>query len=33
LERALHDLQKLKLPMLVEERYKKFRRMGAFEKA
>jgi len=33
LERALHDLQKLKLPMLLEERYKKFRRMGAFEKA
>jgi acetyl-CoA carboxylase carboxyl transferase subunit alpha len=33
LERALHDLQKLKPPMLVEERYKKFRRMGVFEKA
>jgi acetyl-CoA carboxylase carboxyl transferase subunit alpha len=33
LERALHDLQKLKVPMLLEERYKKFRRMGAFEKA
>lgn len=32
LERALRDLQKLKPPQLLDERYKKFRRMGFFEK-
>ncbi|HYH08285.1 MAG TPA: acetyl-CoA carboxylase carboxyltransferase subunit alpha [Thermoanaerobaculia bacterium] len=32
LERALHDLQKLKPPVLLDERYKKFRRMGVFER-
>lgn len=32
LERALKDLQKLKPPQLLEERYKKFRKMGVFEK-
>ncbi len=32
LERALKELQKLKPPQLVEERYKKFRKMGVFEK-
>jgi acetyl-CoA carboxylase carboxyl transferase subunit alpha len=32
LEKALKDLQKLKAPALLEERYKKFRRMGVFEK-
>lgn len=32
LERALRDLQKLKPQQLLEERYRKFRRMGAFEK-
>lgn len=32
LERALKDLQKLKGPALLEERYKKFRKMGVFEK-
>jgi len=32
IERALRDLQKLKPPQLLEERYRKFRRMGAFEK-
>ena len=33
LERALKELQKLKTPQLIEERYKKFRRMGVFEKS
>lgn len=33
LERGLRELQKLKPPALQEERYKKFRRMGVFEKA
>ena len=32
LERSLKELQKLKPPQLIEERYKKFRRMGVFEK-
>lgn len=32
LERALKELQKLKGPQLLEERYRKFRRMGVFEK-
>jgi acetyl-CoA carboxylase carboxyl transferase subunit alpha len=32
LERALTDLRKLKVPQLLDERYKKFRRMGVFEK-
>ena len=32
LERAVKELQKLKPPQLMEERYKKFRRMGVFEK-
>jgi acetyl-CoA carboxylase carboxyl transferase subunit alpha len=32
LDRALKELQKLKPPQLMEERYKKFRRMGVFEK-
>jgi len=32
LERALRDLQKLKPALLGEERYKKFRKMGVFEK-
>jgi len=32
LERSLKELQKLKPPQLMEERYKKFRRMGVFEK-
>ena len=32
IERAIRDLQKLKTPQLLEERYKKFRRMGVFEK-
>ena len=32
LERSLKELQKLKPPQLLEERYKKFRRMGVFEK-
>ncbi|HVR41520.1 MAG TPA: acetyl-CoA carboxylase carboxyltransferase subunit alpha [Thermoanaerobaculia bacterium] len=32
LERALKDLQKLKPSLLLEERYKKFRKMGVFEK-
>ena len=32
LERALRDLQKLKPPVLLDERYKKFRRMGVFER-
>ena len=32
LERALTDLQKLKPAQLTDERYKKFRKMGAFEK-
>jgi acetyl-CoA carboxylase carboxyl transferase subunit alpha len=32
LERALKDLQKLKPAQLTEERYKKFRRMGVFER-
>jgi acetyl-CoA carboxylase carboxyl transferase subunit alpha len=32
LERAMRDLLKLKPPQLSDERYKKFRRMGVFEK-
>ena len=32
LEKAVKDLTKLKPPLLLEERYKKFRRMGFFEK-
>ena len=32
LERALKELQKLKPAQLVEERYKKFRKMGVFER-
>lgn len=32
LERALRELQKLKPTQLLEERYRKFRRMGVFEK-
>ncbi|HEX8169488.1 MAG TPA: acetyl-CoA carboxylase carboxyltransferase subunit alpha [Thermoanaerobaculia bacterium] len=32
LERSLRELQKLKPPQLGEERYKKFRRMGVFER-
>lgn len=32
LERAIRDLMKLKPPQLLEERYKKFRKMGVFEK-
>ncbi|MEA2462808.1 MAG: acetyl-CoA carboxylase carboxyl transferase subunit alpha [Acidobacteriota bacterium] len=32
LERALRDVQKLTRPQLLDERYKKFRKMGAFEK-
>jgi acetyl-CoA carboxylase carboxyl transferase subunit alpha len=32
LERSLKELQKLKPPLLVEERYKKFRKMGVWEK-
>ena len=32
LERAIKDLQKLKPSLLLEERYKKFRKMGVFEK-
>ena len=32
LEKALKELQKLKPPQLPEERYKKFRKMGVFEK-
>ncbi len=32
LERAMKDLQKLKTPLLLEERYKKFRKMGVFER-
>ena len=32
LERALKDLQKLKPAQLLDERYKKFRKMGVFEK-
>jgi len=32
LERALRDLQKLKGPQLLDERFKKFRKMGFFEK-
>jgi acetyl-CoA carboxylase carboxyl transferase subunit alpha len=33
IERALRELQKLKVPQLLEERYKKFRRMGVVEKS
>jgi acetyl-CoA carboxylase carboxyl transferase subunit alpha len=33
IERALRDLMKLKPPQLLEERYKKFRKMGVFEKS
>jgi acetyl-CoA carboxylase carboxyl transferase subunit alpha len=33
IERALKELQKLKPAQLVDERYKKFRKMGVFEKA
>ncbi len=32
LERALHELQKIKPAQLPEERYKKFRKMGHYEK-
>ena len=32
LERAIKDLQKLKPSLLLEERYKKFRKMGVFER-
>jgi acetyl-CoA carboxylase carboxyl transferase subunit alpha len=32
LEKALKDLQKLKGPALMDERYRKFRKMGVFEK-
>ena len=32
LERAMKDLQKLKPALLLEERYKKFRKMGVFER-
>ena len=32
LERSLRDVQKLKGPALLEERYRKFRKMGVFEK-
>ncbi len=32
LEKALKELQKLKAPALTEERYRKFRKMGHFEK-
>ncbi|HEX9162343.1 MAG TPA: acetyl-CoA carboxylase carboxyltransferase subunit alpha [Thermoanaerobaculia bacterium] len=32
LERAIKELQKLKPSLLLEERYKKFRKMGVFEK-
>lgn len=32
LERAMKELQKLKPALLLEERYKKFRKMGVFEK-
>jgi acetyl-CoA carboxylase carboxyl transferase subunit alpha len=33
IERALRDLMKLKPPQLLEERYRKFRKMGVFEKS
>jgi acetyl-CoA carboxylase carboxyl transferase subunit alpha len=33
LERAIRDLQKLKPPALLDERYKKFRKMGVFERS
>ena len=33
LEKALKELQKVKPALLPEERYKKFRKMGVFEKA
>ena len=33
LEKALKELQKVKPSLLPEERYKKFRKMGVFEKA
>jgi acetyl-CoA carboxylase carboxyl transferase subunit alpha len=32
IERAIKELQKLKVPQLLDERYKKFRKMGVFEK-
>jgi acetyl-CoA carboxylase carboxyl transferase subunit alpha len=32
LERAIRELQKLKPPQLLDERYKKFRRMGVFDR-
>jgi acetyl-CoA carboxylase alpha subunit len=32
LDGALRDLMKLKPPQLLDERYRKFRRMGVFEK-
>jgi acetyl-CoA carboxylase carboxyl transferase subunit alpha len=32
MEKSLKELQKLKPPQLIDERYKKFRRMGVFEK-
>jgi acetyl-CoA carboxylase carboxyl transferase subunit alpha len=33
IERSLRELQKIKLSLLPEERYKKFRKMGVYEKA
>lgn len=33
LEKSVRELMKLKPPALIEERYKKFRKMGVFEKA
>jgi acetyl-CoA carboxylase carboxyl transferase subunit alpha len=32
IERAIRELQKLKVPQLLDERYKKFRKMGVYEK-
>ncbi|HEX8618958.1 MAG TPA: acetyl-CoA carboxylase carboxyltransferase subunit alpha [Thermoanaerobaculia bacterium] len=32
LERSLQDVQKLRVPELLDERYKKFRKMGVFER-
>ena len=32
LDRGLRDLQKLRPPLLLEERFAKFRKMGVFEK-
>ena len=33
IEKALKEVQKIKAPLLPEERYKKFRKMGVFERA